>query len=84
MYTVRLFARDGRVARATSERARRPSARARGRDRSMSLANGAFVGYRAAFALGKTGRGRSVKYYLVDAKGEETLAAYADESTPGD
>ena len=84
MYTVRLFARDGRVARATSERVRRPSARARGRDRSMSRANGAFVGYRAAFALGKTGRGRSVKYYLVDAKGEETLAAYADESTPGD
>ena len=44
----------------------------------------AFVAYRAAFEPGKTGRGRSVKYFLVEADGRETLAAYADESTPGD
>lgn len=44
----------------------------------------AFVAYRSVFTPGKTGRGRSVKYHLIDDAGEEVFAAYADESTPGD
>ena len=44
----------------------------------------AFVAYRSVFTPGKTGRGRSVKYHLIDDAGTETFAAYADESTPGD
>lgn len=50
----------------------------------MTRGGASYTAYRVEFAPGKTGRGRSVKYYLLDASGEETLAAYADESTPGD
>ena len=50
----------------------------------MARSDEAYVSYRGEYQLSKTGRGRSVKYYLKDASGEETLAAYADESTPGD
>ena len=50
----------------------------------MAHGGDAFAAYRAVFAPGKTGRGRTVKYHLIDLEGKETLAAYADESTPGD
>ena len=50
----------------------------------MTRGTASYTAYRVEFAPGKTGRGRSVRYYLLDALGGETLAAYADESTPGD
>jgi hypothetical protein len=50
----------------------------------MARSDEAYVSYRGEYQLSKTGRGKSVKYYLKDASGEETLAAYADESHPGD
>lgn len=54
------------------------------RSDEMARGNARFVAYRSEFLQSKTGRGRSAKYYLIEESGEETLAAYADESTPGD